>query len=392
MDFAEECRYNEENNYMDILIQEDIVYQNKDITSKMLAENFKGKSFRVYGLDIPEIKQVLPTNIPTVKAHELRLDNLFALADGTVAIVDYESEYKKTHKVKYLNYLTGIANRYLKEKQDCPIIRMIVIYTGDIERDEVSDTYDIGALNMHIESAFLSELDSEEIYGRLKQKVETHQRLTDEELMEFIILPLSYKKRAEKEEKLDKIVKLATHIADKKHQIFILSGILTFTDKIINMETANRIRRVIELTQVARIFEEEKREAVLQVTKIFEREKEEAVLQVTKIFEREKEEAVLQTAKKLEKEKEEAVSQATKKLEKEKEEAVSQATKKLEKEKEEAVSRATKKLEKEKEEAVEVTSRQIIVKMLQKNYPPEEIASLVTGYSVKEILKIQQEL
>ena len=50
-----------------------IAYQNKDITSKLLAENFKGKTFRVYGLDIPEVKAVLPTNIPSVRANELRL-------------------------------------------------------------------------------------------------------------------------------------------------------------------------------------------------------------------------------------------------------------------------------------------------------------------------------
>ena len=31
----------------------EIAYQNKDITSKVLAENFKGKTFRVYGLDLP---------------------------------------------------------------------------------------------------------------------------------------------------------------------------------------------------------------------------------------------------------------------------------------------------------------------------------------------------
>ena len=96
----------------------EIAYQNKDITSKVLAENFKGKTFRVYGLDLPKVRQALPTNIPAVKANELRLDNLFELADGSAAIVDYESEYRSDDKVKYLNYLTGIANRYLKEKKE----------------------------------------------------------------------------------------------------------------------------------------------------------------------------------------------------------------------------------------------------------------------------------
>ena len=125
----------------------EIAYQNKDITSKVLAENFKGKTFRVYGLDLPEIRQVKPTNLPTVKVNELRLDNLFELADDTVAIVDYESTYEEEDKVKYLNYLIGIANRYQKEYYKCPILRMIVIYTGDIDRKQVSNEYKIDGVH-----------------------------------------------------------------------------------------------------------------------------------------------------------------------------------------------------------------------------------------------------
>ena len=151
--------------------QSGIAYQNKDITSKLLAENLKGKTFRVYGLDIPEVKAVLPTNIPAVRANELRLDNLFELADGSVALVDYESEYTGEDKVKYLNYLAGIAERYQRERKGCPTLRMIVIYTGDIERRQVSDEYDIGAVRMRLEPAFLSLLDSEGLLRSLKGKL-----------------------------------------------------------------------------------------------------------------------------------------------------------------------------------------------------------------------------
>ena len=180
---------------------EEIAYQNKDITSKVLAENFKGKTFRVYGLNLPEIRDVRPTNIPAVKANELRLDNLFELEDNTVAVVDYESDYDKADKIKYLNYMTGIANRYQTEKKDCPTLRMIVIYTGDINRSQVSNEYNIGAIIINTQTAFLSELDGESILHRLEGKVRRHELLSDEELMQFIILPLSYRKRDEKEKR-----------------------------------------------------------------------------------------------------------------------------------------------------------------------------------------------
>ena len=242
-----------------------IAYQNKDITSKLLAENFKGKTFRVYGLDIPEVKAVLPTNIPSVRANELRLDNLFELVDGTVALVDYESDYKKEDKVKYLNYLAGIANRYQQEKKACPMLRMIVIYTGDIERRQVSDEYDIGAVRMTLEPAFLSELDSGGLFRHLKEKVERNEPLDDEELMGFIILPLSYRKKEEKEEKIRESVNLAAQIQDRSQQVFALAGILAFSDKLIDMETANKIRRMIEMTKVGWIIEQEKQEAIAKV-------------------------------------------------------------------------------------------------------------------------------
>ena len=262
------------------MAEADIAYQNKDITSKMLAENFKGKSFRVYGLDLPEVRNVLPTNIPAVKANELRIDNLFELADGTAAIVDYESDYNKEDKVKYLNYLAGIANRYQKYQKECPMLRMVVIYTGDIKREQVAEEYNIGAVRMHVECAFLSELDSESILGRLKHKVERNEMLDDGELMEFIILPLSYRRKEEKQQKIRETVELAAKIQDRGQQLFTLAGILAFTDKLIDRETAGRIRRVIEMTQVAQIFEEEKQQALTQVAQIFEEEKQQALTQI----------------------------------------------------------------------------------------------------------------
>lgn len=277
---------------------EEIAYQNKDITSKFLAENFKGKTFSVYGLDLPEVRQVLPTNIPTVKANELRLDNLFELADGSIALVDYESDYEKQDKVKYLNYVTGIANRYLQDKKDCPIIHMVVIYTGDIDRRQVSAEYDIGAVKMSVETAFLSELDSKGIYSDLRDKIEKNQMLSDEELMEFIILPLAYRTKEEKQEKVRETVELAIKIQDRKQQLFTLAGVLVFADKIIDRETAGKIRRAIEMTQVAQIFEEEKQQALAQAEQIFEEEKQQALAQAEQTFEEKQRQIVIRMIKK----------------------------------------------------------------------------------------------
>lgn len=45
-------------------------------------------------------------------------------------------------------------------------------------------------------------------------------------------------------------------------QIFLLSGLLVFTDKVIAKEDSERIKRWINMTQVGRLYEEEKQEAL----------------------------------------------------------------------------------------------------------------------------------
>lgn len=47
----------------------------------------KEKSFAVYGLKAPPVMRVLPTNLPAIEANELRMDHLFELKDGSIALV-----------------------------------------------------------------------------------------------------------------------------------------------------------------------------------------------------------------------------------------------------------------------------------------------------------------
>ena len=53
-----------------------ITYQNKDVVSKIFGENLMNKSLAVYGVNLPKIKAVMPTNLPAIEG-ELRIDNLF---------------------------------------------------------------------------------------------------------------------------------------------------------------------------------------------------------------------------------------------------------------------------------------------------------------------------
>ncbi len=242
-----------------------IAYQNKDIEFKLISETFKEKSFEAYGLNLPKIKAVLPTNLPKVSANEKRMDHLFLLEDDTVAIVDYDAEDKLANRVKYVNYIARVMERYMKDSGMIPDLRMIVIYTGDVEHaDNVLETK---CFRLNMEHVFVSHLPGEEIYQEIKHKLENGERLTEQEFMRLIILPLAEKGKEKKQKRVEEVVELAKMIEDEQGQVFVIAGVLVCSDKFIDRDYAKGIRRYLGMTKVFQLFEEEKQEAVLQAAK-----------------------------------------------------------------------------------------------------------------------------
>ena len=236
---------------------EEIAYQNKDITSKLMAETLKGRSLAAFGLPELKIVDILPTNLPVIESNELRLDNLFLLSDGSLAIIDYESSFSRENFVKYLNYIARVIRRFAirRELKDLKQLKMVVIYTADVESTE--ERYDLGGLILVVESAYLIHLDGSQIYHRLKNKIDAGEKLTEEELMELMILPLTVKGKKRKQETIEKAVNLGKRLPDREGQLKVIAGILTFTDKVIDRAYAKKLEEEMQMTLVGQMLMDE---------------------------------------------------------------------------------------------------------------------------------------
>lgn len=237
-----------------------IAYQNKDIEFKILSEGYKEKSFRAFGLELPRIKALLPTNLPRVSADEKRIDNLFLLEDDTIAIVDYEAEDKRSNRIKYMNYIARVLERYEKNRTKIKDLRMIVVYTGDVQKAD--PIMEMSCFTLRMEQVFLSKLDGEAIFDSIRVKTETKEKLTEEELMQLIILPLTDKGKEKKQNRIKQVVELAKEMEEEEQQVFVLTGILVNTNQFIDRDYAKQLRRWLSMNKVFQLFEEEKQEAV----------------------------------------------------------------------------------------------------------------------------------
>jgi len=245
-------------------MSEGIVYQNKDILFKILGQTYKEKSFAAYGIDLPPIRELLPTDLPKIAANEKSIDNLFLLEDGTYAIVDYESVYKKANKIKYLNYIARVMEKYYPKENDFHL-RLVIIYTGDVKRAE--SIFETNCITLRMEQVFLSHIDGKTAFDTIFRKVQSGTLLEDDDLMKLVILPLTIPGSQGKQEMLEKVVDLAEQIPDEGQRIFTLSGVIVASDKFIDRKYLEQIRRRINMTQLGQLYEKEKIEYGNQKTR-----------------------------------------------------------------------------------------------------------------------------
>ncbi len=95
------------------------------------------------------------------------------------------------------NYIARVLKRYVSDnRQQFPYLHLIIIFSADIENVDPLIA-DVGCMKLWIEPAFLVHIPTETVYKRLREKIDGCEPLSEEELMQLIILPLTVKGKAE---------------------------------------------------------------------------------------------------------------------------------------------------------------------------------------------------
>ena len=237
-----------------------ITHSNKDVLFKVLSQSYENKSLAAYGLNLPKIKRLLPGSYPSVTATETHADNPFLLEDGSLLILEYESKVSPDDFLKYAGYVAGSLRQLRREGIEATKVIIAVIYTGDITA--APSEFDVGALRVQVEQVFLSGFDTEGMLTDLRAKTNASEPLNDDDVLRLIILPLTQPDKLLKQILIEEAIGIAKSVKNESQQLFAVAGILTATDKIIDPEYRSNVKEWIKMTAIARMFEEEKIEAV----------------------------------------------------------------------------------------------------------------------------------
>ena len=153
---------------------------------------------------------------------------------------------------------------------------MLVIYSANVKEDTLQNTLDFGAVKLTIESIILKDMDTLGILNDLTNKVENNLPLTDKDKMQLIILPLTCEYEDIRYDVLDKVIDLISKISDDETKNVIISCIIAFTDKYIKKEQLQKLKGMIRMTQIEKMYVDEAnerlRKAIAETTEKVTRE------------------------------------------------------------------------------------------------------------------------
>ncbi|MNN08247.1 hypothetical protein D3C76_909630 [compost metagenome] len=242
-----------------------ITYQAKDVLFKSMSSIYKDKALNVYGLNYPKIVEMIPSDLPEVKADEKRADSIFLLEDGSILLLEYESNKRvEENMFKYLDYTVRILRRYFEETKDFPRIHIAVVYTAEVK--EAKSTVTFGDIIINSQSVFMSNFDGDSIFEEVKKRIQNKEKLTSEDKMKIVLLPLMNTSR-HKQNIIEESIELVKFIDSEEEQLALIAGILTATDKFIEKNYAKKVREWLTMTKVDKIYQEEKEKAIEEAKK-----------------------------------------------------------------------------------------------------------------------------
>ena len=105
----------------------EITWHSNDVIMKAMAETFKDKTLRVFGLNTAKILGVIPTVLPVLEVKENRTDYIFLLEDNTLLHLEFQTTVSLENLNRFLLYDARLINK------DDRNVNTAVVYSGRIK-------------------------------------------------------------------------------------------------------------------------------------------------------------------------------------------------------------------------------------------------------------------
>ena len=228
----------------------------EDIIMKSIVELFKGDAVKFFGIDNRVVEVVTlsadaRTELLHIHVQRNINDWILILDDGSYLHIEFQSDYDSQDLVRFM---ISDATLYFKVRKR---IRTIVVYTADIK--STATTLDAGVFQYKVEPFYMSELNGDDRYEALRVKVDAGERLSKQDLMSIVFLPMM-QSDVDKVTRFERSINLSKEVPVKDEQVQIQAMLQLLAEKFV--KDPAMLKRLKEMISVGLIAEMIRQDAV----------------------------------------------------------------------------------------------------------------------------------
>lgn len=175
-------------------------------------------------------------------------DYTFYTEDGEYLHFEFQTTNKEEDLRRFLFYDASLFYKNSKK------IRTIVIYSSDIKKTKT--VLDAGTIKYNIEAYYMSSINGDENYSKLKHKMETKEELSDKDILTLTFLPIM-KGSESKSERVIKSIELANSMKDSNKKLKCLSMLYALLQKFGDDIDKDKVKEVLSLTEIGKLIRED---------------------------------------------------------------------------------------------------------------------------------------
>jgi hypothetical protein len=213
----------------------------KDLIQKYASGLFKDSTLEVYGIKTAKIKEFINVELPVVEVAGSSMDFIFLLEDNSYLHFEFQTSYNKKDLIRFAGYDIRLYERDERE------ITTVIIYTANVKH--APDSVQIGSMAYTPQKVMMNEYNGDAIYMDLNEKIVTGNKLTDNDILMLIFLPLM-KHTFEIGELAVKSIKLAQRIPDIIKRNACIAAAFALSNKYLDDDGMDKVEEALMMTDL----------------------------------------------------------------------------------------------------------------------------------------------
>ena len=205
----------------------------------------------MFGLNLPEVVDVIQTSVPVIQVKDRNMDMNFSLADGSVLHIEYESDEPTVEdQIRYGHYDLELYNQRRRT------IHRVIVFAAGVKGNPVPLDFEAIVQSQkifHLDRDF----DGDIILQEIRDKIAGEKKLNNLDKMHIILLPMMASSDYDRSRRAWEVTQTVTKLHDKDLGHYLIGAMMGTNYNWIGEPEKSKILEVLRMAQPFQDFYQE---------------------------------------------------------------------------------------------------------------------------------------